>query len=63
MRSLWLNYEVAILVYDAGVAADTREIQQGYIDRSRILDAEAWRSRPLRRRLLENSVQLLSPLL
>jgi cardiolipin synthase len=63
MRSLWLNKELTILVYDPRFAARVRSIQLDYVDRSRILDLERWRRRKVRRRLLENSVQLLSPLL
>ena len=35
MRSLWLNYEVSLLVYDEGFARDLRALQQSYLDERR----------------------------
>ena len=63
MRSLRLNYEVALFVYDAGFAAELRELQQTYVDASVPLDPAAWRTRSFRRRFLENGLRLVSPLL
>ena len=34
MRSLWLNYEVALFVYNKEFAEELRQLQRSYIDRS-----------------------------
>jgi cardiolipin synthase A/B len=63
MRSIWLNYELALFVYDTGFAADLRALQQRYIEGSDRIDPVAWRSRPFGPRFLENALRLASPLL
>jgi cardiolipin synthase len=63
MRSLWLNFEISLLIYDREVTAQVRELQAGYIRDSDLLDAATWRQRPFARRLLENVVHLAAPLL
>jgi cardiolipin synthase len=63
MRSLWLNYEVALFVYDAAFAADLRALQQSYIEDSELLDPKLWSRRSFGARLLENALRLASPLL
>lgn len=63
MRSLWLNYEVALFVYQAEFAQALRGLQQTYIDQSVRVDAASWSARPIRERLLENTLRLFSPLL
>lgn len=63
MRSLWINYEVALFVYDPEFAKELRALQQSYCDGSDRLDPEAWRTRPFPARLLENALRLASPIL
>lgn len=63
MRSLWLNYEVALFVYQPEFTRALRGLQQTYIDQSARLDTAAWGARPFRERLLENTLRLFSPLL
>lgn len=63
MRSLWINYEVALFVYDDEFAQELRTLQQSYIDDSDRLDPDSWRSRPLKERFLENTMRLVGPLL
>jgi cardiolipin synthase A/B len=63
MRSLWLNYEVALFVYDAAFAADLRALQQRYMQDSDRLEPAAWQCRAFGARLLENALRLASPLL
>jgi cardiolipin synthase len=63
MRSLWLNYEVALFVYGTAFAEQLRALQQTYIDASECLDAEAWAKRPARQRFIENTLRLVSPVL
>jgi len=63
MRSLWLNYEVALFVYDPGFAKELRALQQSYLDDSDHLDAAAWRARSIGERILENALRLVGPIL
>jgi cardiolipin synthase len=63
MRSLWLNYEVSMLVYDEAFTRDLRALQQGYLAASRKLASRPWANRPLAERLLVSTMRLMSPLL
>jgi cardiolipin synthase len=63
MRSLWLNYEVALFVYEREFAVELRRLQQSYRSDSDRVDPEAWGRRSLGNRLLENTLRLVSPLL
>jgi len=63
MRSLWLNYEVALFVYDSEFAQALRALQQGYIEDSVKLDPVAWTTRPFAERFIESALRLVSPLL
>jgi cardiolipin synthase len=63
MRSLWINYEVALFVYDSEFAHALRTLQQTYLADSRRIDLSEWAARSTGRRFLENSFRLVSPLL
>ncbi|WP_457666763.1 cardiolipin synthase [Thiolapillus sp.] len=63
MRSLWLNYEVTLLVFGEVFAAELRKLQQGYIDDSELLDCHLWQQRSFRSRFFENVLRLMAPLL
>ena len=63
MRSLWLNYEVSMLVYDEGFARDLRALQESYLQHSEALVPLAWSKRPMGERLLVSTMRLMSPLL
>jgi cardiolipin synthase len=63
MRSFWLNYEVALFVYDGEFTAELRQLQQSYLDDADRLDDAVWEQRSFGNRLLENSLRLVSPLL
>ena len=63
MRSLWLNYEVALFVYDPRFGKALRALQQTYIEGSERLDRAVWGARAFKERLLENALRLVSPLL
>ena len=63
MRSLWLNYELALYVYDEEFTAELRKLQNSYLALSDQLTAEAWAQRSYFTRLLENTFRLTSPLL
>ena len=63
IRSLWLNFEVSLIVYNRDLSARIRALQMDYLDRSSVLDLRQWRQRSLPRRFAENAVHLLAPLL
>jgi cardiolipin synthase len=63
MRSLWLNYEVAMFVYEPEFAKELRALQQQYLEDSDHLDSAKWRSRSFKERFLENTFRLMSPVL
>ena len=63
LRSFELNFELSLIAYDPEFSSATRALQRDYEARSRRLDLDAWRARPRSRRLLENAVQMMSPLL
>jgi cardiolipin synthase len=62
-RSLRLNFEISLAVYNREFTAQLRQLQQSYIDRSQLMDMETWRRRSLGQRIAENTARLLSPLL
>ncbi|TVQ30275.1 MAG: cardiolipin synthase [Phycisphaeraceae bacterium] len=63
MRSFWLNFEVTMVVYDTDFASILRFLQRHYISRSNAVTLEQWRRRPMYRFAVENTAQLVAPLL
>jgi cardiolipin synthase len=63
MRSLWLNYEVSLFVYDEDFGGRLRALQEAYVAECVPVVAEEWSRRSAPARLVENSVRLVSPLL
>ena len=63
MRSLHLNFELMLAVYDRGFNAALLELQLGYARNAPPLVAAAWRARPARERLLEGAASLVAPML
>jgi cardiolipin synthase len=63
MRSLWLNYEVSMLVHAGSFAREVRALQQRYLEASRPVSLLAWEKRPIGDRLLVSVMRLMSPLL
>jgi len=62
-RSFDLNYENNILFCDPGLTADMRQRQQDYIARSRPVDRDVVAAWPMTRRLWDNTIAMLGPLL
>lgn len=62
-RSFELNLEVSMVVYDAVVSEKIRALQERYLKSSRRISASEWYRRPAWKRLRDNLVGLLSPLL
>jgi cardiolipin synthase len=63
MRSLWLNNEVSLFIYDRTFACKLKELQLSYIADSEHLDPQTWAGRPIGIKFLENTLRLMSPLL
>jgi cardiolipin synthase len=63
MRSIWINYEVSMFVYDEGFGNDVRDLQQTYLDDSVMLDPAKWEQRGISMRFIENLFRLSSALL
>jgi cardiolipin synthase len=63
MRSLWLNYEVSLFIYDSQFSHELVSLQQIYISKSERLELTEWSKRSFFTRFLENTMRLLSPLL
>jgi len=62
-RSFEINFELSLLVYDRGFAAELGEVQATYMAASERVDRETWERRRWPRRVLENAAGLVSPLL
>ena len=63
MRSLHLNFELMLVVYDSGFTAALLALQRSYARNARALDAVAWQARPARERLIERVASLVAPIL
>jgi cardiolipin synthase A/B len=63
MRSLWLNYEVALFVYGSAFAGQLYTLQQSYLQDCRQLDRQQWSQRSNGTRFLENALRLVGPVL
>jgi cardiolipin synthase len=63
MRSLWLNYEVALFVYGEAFAGQLHALQESYLQDCRRLDPQQWSQRSKGARFLENSLRLVGPVL
>lgn len=62
-RSLFLNFESSVIVYDDDFTGHLRLLQRTYMSRSRRIDPLRWAKRPWPRRLAQNVAGLFSPLL
>ena len=62
-RSFDLNFENNILIYSPSVTASVRERQQVYLDSARVVTPEEVANWPLGRRLWNNAVAMLGPIL
>lgn len=63
LRSFSINFEISLFVYDRGVVRDMKQMQTAYMQDSDRIELREWQARPVYRRLIENAVQLLSPIL
>lgn len=63
MRSMWLNFEITVAVFDKTFTQTVVALQARYIAAGVDLDAGTWSDRPFRWRIIENAARLLGPLL
>jgi len=63
MRSLWLNFEISLFVYDAGFTHQIRELQSDYISQSEYIDKARFSQRSFLQRLAANIMRLFAPVL
>lgn len=62
-RSLHLNFEITLAVYNRDFTSRLRDLQQSYIARSYSMDLEKWRKRTRFTSFTENVARLVGPLL
>src|SRR5947207_14427837 len=62
-RSLRLDFEITLAVYDASFTEALRGLQRSYLAGSRFLDLAACRARSAVERFAEGSARLVSPIL
>ena len=63
MRSVWLNFEVTLIVYDESFGQRMATLLESYLEQSVAVCPESWPNRPFMKKLGENTAQLLAPLL
>jgi cardiolipin synthase len=63
MRSLWLNFEISLFIYDAAFTKQLGALQETYLRNSNRLELDVWRRRTALRKFTENTFRLLGPLL
>ena len=63
MRSIWLNYELSLFVYDQDFGGRLRDLQLEYLKSCTAIDRDAWLARSRTIRFAENVARLVSPLL
>ncbi len=62
-RSLWLNFEITLLIDNPLFVAEMNQLVQGYMLEATPMSLTKWRARPWYKKLLENIFYLFSPLL
>lgn len=63
IRSLWLNFEITLLIDSKNFSNDLKKIQYHYISHSTLIDPKKWAQRPYWERIIERLFYFLSPLL
>ncbi|MFT4466059.1 MAG: cardiolipin synthase [Sodalis sp. (in: enterobacteria)] len=63
MRSLWLNFEITLVIDDDDFGSDLERVQEDYLARSRLIKARVWSKRPYWQRIVERLFYFFSPLL
>jgi cardiolipin synthase len=63
VRSLKLNYETNLMIYDPAFAGRLKEVMLEEIAMSGEIDLALWRKRPLSQRMRENACSIMTPIL
>ncbi|XBC39465.1 MAG: cardiolipin synthase [Buchnera aphidicola (Nurudea shiraii)] len=63
MRSLWLNFEITLVVDDSNFGRDLFLLHNEYISHSKLIDPKSWAIRSYWKKFVEKLFYLLSPLL
>ena len=62
-RSLRLNFEISLIVYNETFCANLQKLIESYLQKSNLVNPVSWAKRSRWHLILENVVQLMSPLL
>ncbi len=62
-RSFEINFEASLVIYDSDFASEIRFLQRSYLTDAVAVDPDVWRRRSWTRRLWQNTMGMLSPLL
>lgn len=62
-RSLRLNFEISLIIYNEDFCIKLEELIQFYLSQSDLVNPQAWAKRPRWQHYLENAAHLTSPLL
>ena len=62
-RSLHLNFEITLAIYDSVFTEKLRALQKTYVEHSHLMSRKSWESRSKLIRFTENAARLLGPLL
>jgi cardiolipin synthase len=62
-RSLRLNFEISLIVYNIDFSSKLQTLIESYLAQSDFIDPKVWAKRPVWQRYLENAAHLTSPLL
>jgi cardiolipin synthase A/B len=63
MRSLWLDFEISLFIYNTEFTEQLRSMQMAYLQDTGTVDLAEWRQRRLGQRFVENAAHLVGPLL
>ena len=62
-RSIWLNFEITLGIFNPTFTQELRALQQSYLDDAEELTLAVWQNRSFLMRLTENVARLVGPLL
>ncbi len=63
MRSIWLNFEIALIIKDNILNKKLFDLQEKYISQSDLISYDIWKNRPFYNKIFEKLTYLLNPLL
>jgi len=63
MRSLWLDFEISLFIYDPQFTERVCAMQAGYMENALMMNLAQWRNRRATQRFVENAAHLVGPLL